>query len=1540
MSYTNELLLEWTKAVEINDLQAVQTLLQAHGELLWEPVAIPVESDYAHLLPQLDRLQLLGTSFEPLYAIQYLLLEHLESDNDTLTDAQIQRSKLLEILLEHTSSSDLNTYCWGANNTTLHLASFLGQKNMVRSLLEKGALPDIPNDLGYTAKDVAQTNQVAHLLAPSAQSPKPSKSTPSDRFRQLRDLAESSGGTGKLAQRQNSTHRYFRPGHIEERRKKVLNEEEEAELEKARSKRQKEVDQIAKRSAVKNNPFMKQLEQQQQQQNAKSPHTPHPLRKHLINDNLEFQLRRDSKVISSLKDKSYVSASVFRKARDMAEQKPSRSMSEFATDSKNNNPKSGSKTDPEASDTDDTENITTNQSPSHSLGDDDHHDNFATKSTLSAGSIDEKVEKDTSDAEDRNEFGSVNKETDSQSDTESDTATVITVLAEDTESLSETGKDAVSADFTTITGENTFNADGLYKSEKETAEEPASSEPSEPMEYVAKVGSPLTSDRQSIGMTRSIHSTFIQDNISATNTEEPPVISDSTNAIHQFDKVTTKEPLPALASQDVIDSTYEETILDALESDKYDKDANCIVNRLSRESKPLISDAESAPVTAANETTDENAVSDDEELSTNDDTLENEHTYSSIVASTENISRVDRSSYSPAPNAALVSECEVADGPTMTAELETNEQPTYGASNGDAKYLHVDEERKRHSIAPSPIHATNFEDNMHITSVSSLSRTSCDSTIHSSATSITEPSIKLPKDWIVEGSGDQEEATLSVDVLENSAITPLTQGDEEHPIEPLTNLLHDDDSAATSLDESTAARSSVRKSTRLSLMNPLTEAKRMSMKQRMSQTTDESKRFSGSQRSHWSVGMNLWSSVLKRESIQSSKRYSVAQYSETDSEQWFDSQEDWLEHETEMRRSLNPPYILSQNDNDHVHQESDQEDGRLRAYLSLSKNETISEVDAPEEISVDQQRSDSNEDLEAPPTMTRRKSHEDLRTEANAYAEDVDTFVTLSTTQTPLSEPVENVETDDVAQEFISDRISADPTEKKAGRNDAGHVLVEYGRSRKGSVSSDNGTVQDAPATTQSSPVDPRSSGEDSINSKAPSSFSTRPPSVNGSVDTWIPVSPSSTDIEPTTKESTEATQERDFGSVSVRSTSRYVSRVLNFDPPDPAKEVAAAFDSKKIELLPDDPYHEQSRTPTQETIQSVAPVEPPTPAVPSYGKLYVHVCGAYNLLLPLPKETTYVRCVISDGKYEYMSRYEVLGQHVMLDYECIVDANPDMIVTVALHVRPDYHVKPRTGLSKWLTSIRKQKESISGYVHPDDGAIGQTRFALAHMIQACSEKRYDSNLDCFNSWYARSARERQRQQQLGDDDVLKVVGNLAVSMLYLPMSDPAQTIPKNLHECDLMLKIRQWHETCWHSGYLSIRMQGTQVWVRRYYRLTGSQLVGYSPQTPSWQPVDRYDIADVVRLSAATDQILVTLVDLPDRVFQPEPICEDNQRGFFRISFPDFYVDCVSDKVEESEEWLKALRSMIGRVPQLQYSVFPVRSQLYEIPPISEVPY
>lgn len=205
----------------------------------------------------------------------------------------------------------------------MHLACFLQQNELIQQLKDHGALSTIPNKNGLLPTIPDSQPEVKLLITkPVVSKDRTPATNASDRFKRLRELAESPhANKPTTTERQNSTRRYFRPGHLEERKRRVLSEEEEAELEKKIFIRQKEVDQLAQRSAVKNNPLFKKFEEQKQQKEQEAKRTPSLTAASAVRDRKKLlgaadQIRRTSRVINSLKDRSYVSSSVFRQAQE------------------------------------------------------------------------------------------------------------------------------------------------------------------------------------------------------------------------------------------------------------------------------------------------------------------------------------------------------------------------------------------------------------------------------------------------------------------------------------------------------------------------------------------------------------------------------------------------------------------------------------------------------------------------------------------------------------------------------------------------------------------------------------------------------------------------------------------------------------------------------------------------------------------------------------------------------------------------------------------------------------------------------------------------------------------------------------------------------------------------------------------------------------------------------------------------------------------------------------------------------------------------
>ncbi|RCH83984.1 hypothetical protein CU098_006221, partial [Rhizopus stolonifer] len=306
------LLLDWTTAIEALDYDTIQELLEHQPQLLWTPLQpVHLESDFAHFIQRLESFKLLGTSLRPVYALHHILFDYGLPGDEWANE----RTVLVDFILKNTKGNELNTCLWGAEkNTPMHLAYLLNQPTLTQQLLDKGCLTNIPNKLGHLPTQEQKDDQPKLLVNKSKAKEAKAPVNTSDRFRRLRELAEAPHDKNSKVskERQNSTRRYFRPGHLEEKKRRILNEEEE-ELEKQRLRRQKDIELLAQRSAVKNNPLFKKFEEQNQKKETKAPAPVIPAvrdRQKLLGVN--DPIKRSSRVINSLKNNSYVSSSVFR----------------------------------------------------------------------------------------------------------------------------------------------------------------------------------------------------------------------------------------------------------------------------------------------------------------------------------------------------------------------------------------------------------------------------------------------------------------------------------------------------------------------------------------------------------------------------------------------------------------------------------------------------------------------------------------------------------------------------------------------------------------------------------------------------------------------------------------------------------------------------------------------------------------------------------------------------------------------------------------------------------------------------------------------------------------------------------------------------------------------------------------------------------------------------------------------------------------------------------------------------------------------------
>jgi hypothetical protein len=586
------------------------------------------------------------------------------------------------------------------------------------------------------------------------------------------------------------------------------------------------------------------------------------------------------------------------------------------------------------------------------------------------------------------------------------------------------------------------------------------------------------------------------------------------------------------------------------------------------------------------------------------------------------------------------------------------------------------------------------------------------------------------------------------------------------------------------------------------------------------------KRQSGSQHSRWSNGIQHTDAVKKRGSIMSKGGDSVAASSEAGSEQWFDPDDGWNEQQEEMhRQSLLATGFHVPPHEDYAYKKQEEEEGYKRhSDSSINTNsETYSNKNS-------NSTENTNHDEDDEDRKYYRQEIEEEE-EYDYYSTNLHNTSATTATTTATRPAVEEKEDDYYSTNLHKAAASASKMRGESSyyhggpadhdqEQEEGEIVVFMdqfsspavqevkSREMQKSTSQQSADIATAFFNNSAKPVVAQHQAPKPLTAATITNFSSSSLSVNQihrrEDDEISLIKVPSRTIAIAEVGTQQEEVPHDPNHPRVEDISHYMNKLPAFEKSEGGMPGGSAFDAAALAGGLENESVVLKRAISTSQPNGAQPVEQ-NRGIPNaheinfsmmaekrfdeeshkismssteaseFGKIYIGVSGAHNMLLPLPKEITYVRCVISDGEYEYMSRYEILGHQILMDYECVIDTRPGMIITVSLHVRPDYHVKPRTGWSKWLTSIRKQKEHLSGYVHPEDGAIGQTRFAVDHMVPGCYKKTYESHFDCFNSWYARTARERARREQFGDDeDFLKIIGRLNVEMLYLPVSNPS----------------------------------------------------------------------------------------------------------------------------------------------------------------------
>ncbi|KAI8819631.1 uncharacterized protein EV422DRAFT_99990 [Fimicolochytrium jonesii] len=141
------------KAIGAGDTETVRALLLADKSLTSQKhrdASLKFEADV-----ELDAYKFLGAYIGAITPLQKAIL----SGQDAIA----------KDILERTLKDDLDI-AFGGGNTALHLATFLGARDIVKSLLERGANRKLTNAKGFAPIDVVDDAEMRALFADTAPS--------------------------------------------------------------------------------------------------------------------------------------------------------------------------------------------------------------------------------------------------------------------------------------------------------------------------------------------------------------------------------------------------------------------------------------------------------------------------------------------------------------------------------------------------------------------------------------------------------------------------------------------------------------------------------------------------------------------------------------------------------------------------------------------------------------------------------------------------------------------------------------------------------------------------------------------------------------------------------------------------------------------------------------------------------------------------------------------------------------------------------------------------------------------------------------------------------------------------------------------------------------------------------------------------------------------------------------------------------------------------------------------------------------------------
>ncbi|ODQ80574.1 hypothetical protein BABINDRAFT_160836 [Babjeviella inositovora NRRL Y-12698] len=323
-------------------------------------------------------------------------------------------------------------------------------------------------------------------------------------------------------------------------------------------------------------------------------------------------------------------------------------------------------------------------------------------------------------------------------------------------------------------------------------------------------------------------------------------------------------------------------------------------------------------------------------------------------------------------------------------------------------------------------------------------------------------------------------------------------------------------------------------------------------------------------------------------------------------------------------------------------------------------------------------------------------------------------------------------------------------------------------------------------------------------------------------------------------------------------------------------------------------------------------------------GRLFFRIEGLKNLQLPeIAKHDGTFSVVLDNGIHCIKTPEYKLGAQsaVGQEFELVVGDNLEFILTLKaryekfrlplVEVKETVQVKLKHRLSRMMGGKDTMivTKLVEKKVHDPwlekiatDGSFARCYIDFEQYEKKVTGKVSTFDITCFNEW------ETIKNPMSGENLCREPyrIGQLEVKMLYLPRSSPSEVLPSSIKDAIESLRFVKEGVDIRHEGYLYQEGGDCDSWKRRYFKLSGTELIALNEK--SKKPRAK------INLQKALDVVWVGKANVDTTTVRnfSDMLLVDN---CFKLKFNNGEViDFGADNPEEWREWTGVLEKIVSK--------------------------